>query len=62
MNFQYWKHHDNDKWYWLGVTTDGKVLEKGGPHDTPIDVMMEIFASGFYEVGSTVTYRDKPGN
>ena len=62
MHFQYWKHHDDDKWYWLGATTKGQVLVKGGPNDTRIDVMTEIFACEFYDVGSTVTYRDKPGN
>ena len=62
MNFQYWKHHDDDKWYWLGATTNGHVIDHGGPHDTPIDVLMEILNNDLYNVGSTVTYRDKPGN
>lgn len=61
MHYQFWKHHDDDKYYWHGIQ-GSIVLSRGGPLSNPLDVMIEILDDPNYDVGASITYRDKPTN
>lgn len=64
MKIQYWKHHDDDRWYWQRINLVGQVVEAGNPDGYRTQVlcltaMLPVIAA---YPAYTIEYREKPAN
>jgi hypothetical protein len=62
MIIQYYKHHDNDRWYWQLTTQSGQVLSAGGDYGTQLECLIAMLPIVEANPAATIMYRDKPGN
>jgi hypothetical protein len=59
MQYFYWKHHDDDRWYWFLSTVAGVVLARGSSYATQTEALAAMDA---YDPIPDKFYRAKPGN